>query len=74
MDQMRPEKCGGSAAAGGPSGAGESSVAGAEVPGAGAAVRAPDPVNMIDWDAFMKDFDWNFDPSLMQIQAVVPNS
>lgn len=66
MEQMRPEKCN---QAGGPVGGG-GGVAGADVAGTGAAVGVPDPVTMINWDAFMKDFDWSFDPSLMD--AVVP--
>lgn len=67
MEQMRPEKM--NAAGGGP---GAGSVAGPDVAGVGAAAGCPDPVTMIDWDAFMKDFDWNFDPSLMD--AVVNNA
>lgn len=35
------------------------------VTGAGAGAGVADPAAMIDWDAFMKDFDWNFDPSLI---------
>lgn len=62
MEQMRPEKAGHP----GPAGGVGSEVAGAGAgAGAGAAAGCPDPVTMIDWDAFMKDFDWNFDPSLM---------
>lgn len=41
-------------------------VGGADGVGAGAgAGGVADPAAMIDWDAFMKDFDWNFDPSLI---------
>lgn len=44
---------------------------GVDVPagaGAGAGLGL-DPTTIIDWDAFMKDFDWNFDPSLMDTVA-----
>lgn len=37
--------------------------------GAGSGLAGGDPAAMVDWDAFMKDFEWNFDPSL--IDAVV---
>lgn len=57
MEQLRPEKVNP-----GPGGGGG---VGAEVANTGATAGCPDPVTMIDWDAFMKDFDWNFDPSLM---------
>lgn len=63
MEQMRPEKANSGAPVEGAS---------AEAGNGSAAVGCPDPVNMIDWDAFMEDFDWNFDPSLMD--AVVASS
>lgn len=56
------------AGTGGSVGSGTAS-GGGGVTGAGGTL-APDPASMIDWDAFMKDFDWNFDPSL--IETVVP--
>lgn len=37
----------------------------AGVAGAGGGMGAADPAAMVDWDEFMKDFDWNFDPSLI---------
>lgn len=37
---------------------------------AGAGAGVADPAAMIDWDAFMKDFDWNFDPSLIDPSVV----
>lgn len=40
-------------------------VVSADVSGAGASTSVPGPAPMIDWDAFMKDFEWNFDPSLI---------
>lgn len=70
MEQMRPEKCNNQAGGHAGSGGGGGGIAAADVAGTGAAVGVPDPVTMIDWDAFMKDFDWNFESSLMD--AVVP--
>lgn len=54
MEQMRP----------GGGGAGGESV-GAGVAGAGGGLGGADPAAMVNWDEFMKDFDWNFDPSLI---------
>lgn len=59
MEQMRQELPGGDV--GGVSGG---------VGGLG----APDPAAMVDWDAFMKDFDWNFDPSLIDPVPMVPQA
>lgn len=63
MEQLRQEKVpsapgGGGGNGGGADGAGNGA-------GAGAGAGVVDPAAMIDWDAFMKDFDWNFDPSLI---------
>ncbi|PSS00905.1 hypothetical protein BD289DRAFT_422914 [Coniella lustricola] len=44
-------------------GAGSGTASGASV---ASTLAPPDPTSMIDWDAFMKDFDWNFDPSLIE--------
>ncbi|CAN8096979.1 unnamed protein product [Discula destructiva] len=41
------------------------------VGGAGAGLTGADPAVMVDWDAFMKDFDWNFDPSLIDTVPMV---
>lgn len=51
---------GGSAGGGADVVAGGANGAGTAGAGAGGAAA------MIDWDAFMKDFDWNFDPSLIE--------
>lgn len=71
MEQVRQEKVtgllmpnAGAGGAAGSTGAGGADVSGAGGAGAGAG-GVVDPTAMIDWDAFMKDFDWNFDPSLM---------
>lgn len=52
MEQLRSENGVGAADAAGP--------------GPGTAAAVADPASMVDWDAFMKDFDWNFDPSLIK--------
>jgi hypothetical protein len=78
MEAMRPEKmtpvpggggldmqaggAGGAAAAAVGAGGGLSGGGGS---GGGADLLATDPFSRVDWDAFMKDFDWNFDPNLM---------
>lgn len=78
MEAMRPEKmtpvpgaagvdmqaggAGGGAAAAVGAGGGLSGGGGS---GGGADLLATDPFSRVDWDAFMKDFDWNFDPNLM---------
>lgn len=69
METLRNEKVPPTAvAAAGVTGGGVDVTAGA---GAGLVTgQGVDPTTMIDWDAFMKDFDWNFDPSL--IDTVVP--
>lgn len=57
MDQIiRQDKI--AAGSGGAGGAGPDVVA-------GAGVGVADPTAMIDWDAFTRDFDWNFDPNLI---------
>lgn len=80
MEQIRPDKISpavpvagataGAAAGGadlqaGAAGAGTTAGVGGGGGGGGADLLATDPFSRIDWDAFMKDFDWNFDPNLM---------
>ncbi|KAK7742140.1 hypothetical protein SLS53_004726 [Cytospora paraplurivora] len=79
MEQIRPDKvspsvpapgAGAGAGAGGADlqagAAGAGAAGGGGGGGAGGAdLLATDPFSRIDWEAFMKDFDWNFDPNLM---------
>lgn len=55
MEQMRQEQMPGGDVVGGP----------------GAGPVGADPAAMVNWDAFMKDFDWNFDPSLIDAVPMV---
>lgn len=78
MEMMRPERTtpvpgagvdlqAGAGAGGGANGGGASA---ADNGGVGADLLAGDPFSRVDWDAFMQDFDWNFDPNLMDSVVV----
>lgn len=74
IEQIRPEKVtpvpgGGNNVAGGAGGGAgadvQSTGGGNGAAGTAADLLATDPFSRIDWDAFMKDFDWNFDLNIM---------
>ncbi|KAJ0118351.1 Transcriptional regulatory protein SEF1 [Diaporthe amygdali] len=63
MEQTRPDKVTPQPGAGGNGGMAEG--AGNAAVASAAEMLAGDPFSRVDWDAFMKDFDMNFDPALM---------
>lgn len=64
MEQIRPDKVTPQPGAGGNAGMAADATGNAAVASA-AEMLAADPFSRVDWDAFMKDFDMNFDPALM---------